>query len=179
MNNKQDVDMVLVNGVWVDGTLTNYSYEQALDMATGRKGGLPEDFDQWTLANKDGWTVAHEAACYHRLPANFNQWGLATKEGWTVAHTVAGGEYLPEDFSQWELADVEGWSVAHEAAVMGRMPATFNQWGITDHNGRTVAEVAFRDGWLSEDDYLDWKIKAALDTSMPVMPTTDTHGINM
>jgi hypothetical protein len=31
-----------------------------------------------------------------------------------------------------------------------------------------VAEVAFRDGWLSEDDYLDWRIKKSMDDEASV-----------
>jgi hypothetical protein len=137
MNNEQAVDMVLINGVWVVGKLTNYSYEQALGMAAGKKGGLPEDFDQWDLSNDEGWTIAHEAASYHRLPANFNQWGLADKEGWTVAHTASDG-CLPEDFSQWDLANSKGWTVAHVAAAR-QLPPNFTQWGLADKDGWTVA----------------------------------------
>jgi hypothetical protein len=50
-----------------------------------RNQGLPPGFDQWDLADKDGWTLAHWAVMPGRLPPGFNQWRLADKKGLTVA----------------------------------------------------------------------------------------------
>jgi hypothetical protein len=41
------------------------------------RGSLPADFNDWTLANKNGWTVAYEATCRGHLPAEFKDWLLA------------------------------------------------------------------------------------------------------
>ena len=76
-----------------------------------REGTLPEGFDQWHLADEDGWTVAHVAAGWRHLPKDFNQWELADKDGWTVAHEVAAHGYLPNDFQLWDLTDKEGRTV--------------------------------------------------------------------
>ena len=56
--------------------------------AQARAGTLPADFDQWELADADGWTVAHAAARFGRLPADFDQWELADASGWTVAQVA-------------------------------------------------------------------------------------------
>jgi hypothetical protein len=47
-------------------------------------GTLPPNFNQWQLATKRGWTVAHVAAKYGHLPADFDQWGLVDNGGLTV-----------------------------------------------------------------------------------------------
>ena len=83
-----------------------------------RAGTLPADFDQWALADADGWTVAHEAARFGSLPADFDQWALADGyTGRTVAHVAVRWGRLPPDFDQWELADASGWTVAHVAQM--------------------------------------------------------------
>jgi hypothetical protein len=107
-------------------------------------GMLPADFDQWQLADMQGWTVAHIAALYRHLPDNFKQWGLASadNDGWTVAHVAAMINTLPVlgpwKFTQWDLADDNGWTVAHEAACRGNLPADFSQWGLANNDGLTV-----------------------------------------
>jgi hypothetical protein len=45
---------------------------------------LPADFKDWALADKDGLTVAHEAAKRDDLPGDFKGWALADKYGKTV-----------------------------------------------------------------------------------------------
>ncbi|MDR1083333.1 MAG: hypothetical protein LBP22_00365 [Deltaproteobacteria bacterium] len=47
-------------------------------------GRLPKDFDQWSPADKWGWTVALAAAAAGHLPEKFNRWELADQDGWTV-----------------------------------------------------------------------------------------------
>lgn len=56
--------------------------------------------------------MAHEAAADGRLPPDFNQWDLADKNGWTVAHVVAEHGILPPDFNQWSLKGKDGRTVA-------------------------------------------------------------------
>ena len=51
------------------------------------------------------------AAGWRHLPKDFNQWELADKDGWTVAHEVAAHGYLPNDFQLWDLTDKEGRTV--------------------------------------------------------------------
>ncbi|PJF37745.1 MAG: hypothetical protein CUN55_20520, partial [Phototrophicales bacterium] len=80
---------------------------------------LLENFDRWSLANKYGWTAAHEAAVAGRLPEDFDQWHLADKYGWTVAHVAARYGCLPKKFDQWDLADKDGKTVAHIAVKYG------------------------------------------------------------
>jgi hypothetical protein len=49
-----------------------------------RKGILPIDFNQWDLANWNGWTVAHVVVEHGHLPADFSQWGLIDNNGLSV-----------------------------------------------------------------------------------------------
>ena len=49
-----------------------------------RDGTLPPDFDQWDLADEQGWSVAHEAAAAQHLPPDFDRWELADMDGYTV-----------------------------------------------------------------------------------------------
>jgi hypothetical protein len=46
---------------------------------------MPDNFDRWELADKDGWTVAHEAASLGKLPPGFSRLDLADNKGRTVA----------------------------------------------------------------------------------------------
>ena len=52
-------------------------------------GQLPTDFDQWQIADKEGWTIAHEAAYFDHLPLDFDQWDLMDDHfGLTVSEVV-------------------------------------------------------------------------------------------
>lgn len=118
-------------------------------LARARLGcSLPPGFDQWDLADEDGWTVAHEAAQYGHLPPGFDQWGLANKDGWTVAHVAALFDRVPPGFDQWELANKDGRTVAHVAAQYGHLPPGFDQWALADKDGWTVAHEAAQYGHL-------------------------------
>ena len=79
--------------------------DETSHFAAARVGALPERFDHWDLADKNGWTVAHVAAQFGRLPAGFDRWGLANERGWTVAHEAASSGCLPAGFSEWELPE--------------------------------------------------------------------------
>jgi hypothetical protein len=50
-------------------------------------------------------TEAHELALKDQLPADFNDWTLANKNGWIVAHVAACRGHLPADFKDWPLAE--------------------------------------------------------------------------
>lgn len=144
---------------------TPSAIDALLDKA--RNGTLPEGFDQWDRANKDGWTVAHEAAYYNHLPSNFDQWALSAANGWTVAHAAANRGYLPENFKHWNLAHDEGRTVAHTAAFFGHLPANFDQWGLTDDDGLTVFEVAMSSDKLTDEQRSRAETWAASQSSMP------------
>jgi hypothetical protein len=111
-------------------------YDKHAELA--KDGTLPADFNQWGLADKYGWTIAHVAAAHGHLPEDFKQWGLTNKNGRTVAHSAARHGHLPSDFSRWGIADDSGWTVAHEAAEHGHLPASFSQWGLLDSKGLSV-----------------------------------------
>ena len=85
------------------------------DKASGE--GIPEGFDQWDKAGKDGFSLAHKAARAGKLPEGFDRWDLRDEKGWTVAHVAAMFGSLPEGFTGWELANEDGWSNAHAAAM--------------------------------------------------------------
>jgi hypothetical protein len=104
-----------------------------------RDGLLRKGFNLWELADKNGWTVAHEAAKYGRLPKGFDQWELTDKDGWTVAHAAARYGHLPETFDRWELADKSGTTVAQVAAKRSDLSKASDQWEPDDpYRGLTV-----------------------------------------
>jgi hypothetical protein len=120
--------------------IEEFEYEKSAREYTklARSGDLPADFDQWGLANKNGWTVAHTAALHGHLPDNFDQWELANENGWTVAHSSAIHGSLPDKFDQWDMVDNDGRPVAHIAAEYGHLLVGFNQWGLSDKSGTSV-----------------------------------------
>jgi hypothetical protein len=84
-----------------------YSYDEAKNLLLNG-AVLPQDFDQWTLADEYGWTIAHEVAYRGCLPENFSQWDMADNNGWPVAHEAVNSAHLPENFGLWALADARG-----------------------------------------------------------------------
>lgn len=122
---------------------------------------FPEGFNQWSLANKNGWTIAHLAVQDKRtskaLPEDFDQWNLRDRRGWTVAHEAACYETLPKDFNKWDLTDKKGWTVAHEAVAHGQLPKNFHQWELKNIHGETVFEVLlFLRPHRSLRSFTDW-----------------------
>ena len=79
-----------------------------------------------------------------RLPEGFNLWWLADRDGWTVAHEAVRFGHLPSGFDQWERADFKGWTVAHEAARGGHLPNGLNLFDLADNDGVTVGDVFSR-----------------------------------
>jgi hypothetical protein len=61
---------------------------------------LPDGFDQWDLADGDGWTVAHEAAKWGHSPPppgwDEKVLGLKDRHGLTVRMTLGHFNYFPE-----------------------------------------------------------------------------------
>jgi ATP-dependent Lon protease len=74
----------------------DYEYDYYITLA--REGTLPPDFDQWSLADEDGWTVAHEAIKYRNLPTGFNRWDLLEKKGSPLARGQEGQSSLKTPF---------------------------------------------------------------------------------
>jgi hypothetical protein len=58
---------------------------------------LPCTFTQWSLRDKNGRTVAHQAAQYGHLPSDFSDWGWSDNEGKTVA------DFAKEQYAQWKI----------------------------------------------------------------------------
>lgn len=67
-------------------------------MDAAAKGKLPAGFRRWEIADRTGWSVAHEAAFHGPMPDDFNQWNLADADGLTVAHVAATFDHLPPTF---------------------------------------------------------------------------------
>jgi len=72
--------------------------------------------------------------------ADFKDWGLADKDGWTVAHEVVQNRCLPEDFKDWGLCDKNGITVAHEAVANGYLPMS-NSGLTTSHMIDTIEQI--------------------------------------
>jgi hypothetical protein len=158
-----------------------YSYKEVRMLIM--YGGHISDFDQWTLANENGWSAAHCAATCGRLPVDFNQWDIADANGRTVGHTAALFGHLPKDYSQWELADEDGITVAHEAAKRRSLPVLgpkdFDLWYMADNNGKTVAKCALESGLLSEDEYANICITNELDIESNMSVNEDANRVDM
>jgi len=63
-----------------------------------KDGTLPSDFQDWSLCDEDGWTIAHTAAYCSHLPKDFDQWDLKDDCGITVADIAGRNSILPNDF---------------------------------------------------------------------------------
>lgn len=83
----------------------------------------PRD-DQLSMADEDGWTVAHILASKCALPADFNDFALADNTGWTVAHVVAQNldHKTMNRFADeiYELKDHSGVSVGLTLSIVTR-----------------------------------------------------------
>lgn len=66
-----------------------------------RFGLLPDDFNEWGMADSSGWTVAHEAALYGHLPEDFEHLEMADRRGETVADVKVSAK-------QYELTRLSG-----------------------------------------------------------------------
>jgi hypothetical protein len=109
-----------------------------------KTGKLSPEFSDWSLADKKGKTIAHEAAMYRNLPADIDRdiYKLADKYGKTVAHEAAWRKHLPPeferpDYEQWGMVDGEGQTVAHVAAAI-----------YSYSSGTTIAKSARQ--WIKE-----------------------------
>lgn len=138
---------------------SRYTYGKAI--AELHDKGLPEGYENWSLADKQtGRTVAHEAARLNALPPEFPYWWLADKNGRTVAHDAAEAGFAPNDERLLRLMDHNETTVAHLAAASGNIPASFEDWGMKDFYGKTVAEVAAVHGSLPEN-FQDWSMECS------------------
>lgn len=78
-------------------------YKKAMDYFFLNKK-LPDNFVDYHLANRYGFTVAHEALILDALPAWFKGCHLTDDEGYTVAHYACiYGFKLPASFNDWYL----------------------------------------------------------------------------
>jgi hypothetical protein len=96
------------------------------------------------------------------LPIDFDQWDLADDNGWTVAHCATSHGCLPVDFKQWDVADRDGWTVAHSAAVIGCLPDDFGQWGLIDSNGLSVLRRFLQRDAVSDKFMERWRAEKPL-----------------
>jgi hypothetical protein len=69
------------------------------------KKGLSETFETSGVRDKNGLTIAGEAARGESLSSDFHRRDRANGEGFTVVKEVASCERLPKDFDISELLD--------------------------------------------------------------------------
>jgi hypothetical protein len=131
--------------------------------------GTGESSKAWEMRDHVDRTVAHVAAEYGNLPSNFNQWELATKVGWTVAHEAAT-MFIPDSFSKWDMTDMYGISVVMIAAAHNNLPATFDQWDMMDgSSGQTVAHAVVAAHCFLPESFDKWDMRAVLSTCRRIM----------
>lgn len=99
-----------------------------------------------SVADVDGWTVAHYLAGVGLLPADFDDWALADNSGWSVAHQLARTKTMPTDFKHWGLVTLLKVSVLHVACSFGHVePMSKTQmdkiWALPDSDGKTPWDV--------------------------------------
>lgn len=123
-------------------SLYDHLSEQQRNIFAEAEKGIFDAVDNWLLADRNGRTIAHEAARKGKLPKNFDQWSVADKLGWSVAHEAAKYNTLPQDFNQWGIREKFGWTVAHCVAQKGNLPNDFKEWGLRDFHDTTVREIA-------------------------------------
>ncbi|BAI81734.1 hypothetical protein DEFDS_P112 (plasmid) [Deferribacter desulfuricans SSM1] len=129
------------------------NYKKALEKV--KQGHFFEDKNILKLANKHGWTVAHEQASYDWITEDKEILKLAAKNGWTVAHEQANEGWTTEDEDILKLADNTGWTVAHEQTKQGWVTDDKEILKLTDNNGNTVAHIQASNSdnwyWFVED----------------------------
>jgi len=76
-------------------------YESVLNQIKTTKT-YPEGFTDWRLADKDGWSLAHEAADAKILPDDFDDWLIATNTGYTVVEVCIVEPYEDIDLDEFE-----------------------------------------------------------------------------
>jgi hypothetical protein len=88
---------------------------------------------------------------------------MADKNGWTVAHEAAKYKHIPANFDQWGLLDENGNSVAFVALIMGCIPNNFTQWDTENADGTTMKTFALRSGGYALNVYMAWMSKSGFD----------------
>ena len=68
------------------------------------------------------------------LPDGFDQYDLADNNGWTVGHSLGLHGHLPDDFNHYDLADHNGLTVAQVAEAYGHLPASYRDPGLSSTN---------------------------------------------
>jgi hypothetical protein len=134
----------------------------------GRNGFLPDDFEQWDLTDKNGWTVAEIVFLAEKSSPTLR----AAAQTWLIQNLPQALEPAPENFDAaiarakagpqaasfpWGMSNFAGKTVAHIAAKYGTLPAHFKHWDWTDKHGRTVAQEAARYGNLPAD-FDQWEL---------------------
>lgn len=84
-------------------------------------GTLPKGFRAWSIKALVGGrsvSVAEVAARFNSLPEDFNEWAIADEKGWSAAHVYASMRPMPENFNQWDISTVKGVTVRDLEAHM-------------------------------------------------------------
>lgn len=100
-----EVVPIRINLTKINFTLAHYA---------ALSGSLPKGFRAWSISAVVGNRtiyVAEVAARFNSLPEDFNDWHLADEKGWSVAHIYASLRPMPESFTQWDLSTVKEVSV--------------------------------------------------------------------
>lgn len=109
-----------------------------------KRGYIPKEREM-TMADDDGYTVAHYVARFQVMPELWEYWTLKDNEGWTPAHQAASYRMLPHNFNHWDVKDNKGDTVAHVAARYGHLPLNlFNKpeiMGLKNNEDKTVFQV--------------------------------------
>lgn len=135
----------------------NFDYYSEL----AEKNKLPDNFSNFSLAGKDGYSIAHVLAANGHLPEGFKDFHLSTVDGLTVAHLhVTQYGQLPKEFDGWHWQDDQGETVAYRAAKKMVLPDNFIDFGLKNSNGYTVANCMIKYNKIPKTDvFLDTLVK--------------------
>jgi len=144
--------------------LKNARRRSVIEVFLGHKYLLPPDFDQWAIRSElTGETVAHQYLMElgRPMPAGFDQWSLTNRVGSTVAHEAVRVAYdlgddaigaLPPDRSIWLLerrdrhtGENDGNTALHlRAALGGSIPDIFTleDWNLRNPREKSVIDLA-------------------------------------
>ena len=148
--------------------LKNARRRMVIEVFLGCKYLLPPDFYQWRLRSEiSGKTVAHMylRELGRPMPAGFDQWSLTNRVGSTVAHEAVLVAYdlgndaigaLPPDRSIWLLerrdrdtGENDGNTALHlRAALGGSIPDIFTleDWHLRNPREKSVIDLARENG---------------------------------
>ncbi|BAI81777.1 hypothetical protein DEFDS_P156 (plasmid) [Deferribacter desulfuricans SSM1] len=104
------------------------------------KGYTFTQYDILRIADKEGWTIAHEQVNKGWITGNLKLLKIADKHGWTVAHEQAINKRVTDRIEVLKITDIYGYTVAEKQAdFSGYLPNIKHILTTTNEKGLPLA----------------------------------------